>query len=200
MHRVCIPGPSSGVIRVTPSIFLEFTLPNAPTWFYMSAILLVAIFFKFNRILSLRNWDLITLLLLVPGLLLLQQEEMRGGTPNPRGLWWGYVWLLSGSAYFLYAAWSISRWSGGRRGAEFESQRFDLAHGRALCMLGRCSSGKPPGSDPQVGKGVAVVEEVQRRAADLVTQTAGEPIDGRGTLFWTERAVAGGCHLAVISG
>jgi hypothetical protein len=185
---------------VTPSIFLDFTLPNAPTWFYMSAILSIAIFFKFDRILSLRNWDLITLFLLVPGLLLLQQEEMRAGAPNPRGLWWGYVWLLSGSGYFFVRC--LLDLTLVRRPALGPN----LNRSGLICLmvaLFACLAGvavrKPPGTDPQVGKGSAVVEEVQRRAADLVTQTAGEPIDGRGTLFWTERAVAGGCHLAVIS-
>ena len=88
------------------SIFLDFTLPNAPTWFYLSAILAVALFFRFNRILSLRNWDLISLFLLVPGLLLLKQEQFRAAASGltsvpPDRLWWGYLWLLSGSAYLF---------------------------------------------------------------------------------------------------
>ena len=43
-----------------------------------------------------------------------------------------------------------------------------------------------------------MLEEGQRRAADLVSQTAGEPIDGRGTRFWVERSLAEACHLAVV--
>src|SRR2546421_1810 len=60
------------------SIFLDFRLPNATTWFYFSFLLAVALFFKFSRLLSVRNWDILTLFLLVPGLLLLQQAR-----PNP---------------------------------------------------------------------------------------------------------------------
>lgn len=57
------------------SIFLDFNLPNATTWFYFSFLLAVALFFKFNRLLSVRNWDVVTVFLLVPGLLLLQQAR-----------------------------------------------------------------------------------------------------------------------------
>src|SRR5436190_3608390 len=56
----------------SPTVFLEFNLPNATTWFYFSFLLAVALFFKFGRVLSIRNWDVVTLFLLVPGLLLVQ--------------------------------------------------------------------------------------------------------------------------------
>ncbi|HLJ92071.1 MAG TPA: hypothetical protein VKU02_02645 [Gemmataceae bacterium] len=54
-------------------IFSEFNLPNATTWFYFSLLLAVALFFKFTRLVSVRNWDVLTLFLLVPGLLLIQE-------------------------------------------------------------------------------------------------------------------------------
>jgi hypothetical protein len=57
------------------SIFFEFNLPNATTWFYFSFLLAIALFFKFSRFLSIRNWDVVTLFLLVPGLLLLQESR-----------------------------------------------------------------------------------------------------------------------------
>src|SRR5437868_15527877 len=74
------------------SVFLDFNLPKATTWFYFSALLAVALFFKFSRFLSVRNWDVVALFLLVPGLLLLLE-------PGPKTF--GYVWLFAGSAYFL---------------------------------------------------------------------------------------------------
>lgn len=52
------------------SIFFRINLPNPTTWFYLSLLLAVALFFKFSRFLSVRNWDVLTLFLLVPGLLL----------------------------------------------------------------------------------------------------------------------------------
>ena len=112
------------------SIFLEFSLPNAATWFYFSFLLANAIFFKFDRLLTLRNWDVLTLYLLVPGLLLVQQAhavqaalpaefrqgisrpELDGGAKVPEDiqaarnhsvslLLTGYIWLMAGTAYFF---------------------------------------------------------------------------------------------------
>src|SRR6516162_3150867 len=57
------------------SIFFEFNLPNGTTWFYFSLLLAIALFFKFSRLLSVRNWDVLTLFLLVPGLLMLQEAR-----------------------------------------------------------------------------------------------------------------------------
>jgi hypothetical protein len=59
-----MPGPLS--------TFLDFNLPNATTWFYFSFLLAVALFFKFSRLLSVRNLDVVMIFLLVPGLLLVQ--------------------------------------------------------------------------------------------------------------------------------
>jgi hypothetical protein len=60
---------------VEPSIFLSFNLPNAATWFYFSLFLSVALFFQFARPFSVRNLDLLTLFLLVPGFLILQEAH-----------------------------------------------------------------------------------------------------------------------------
>src|SRR5437588_469637 len=57
------------------SVFLDFNLPNATTWFYFSWLLAIALFFKFSRVLSMRNWDVVMLFLLVPGLLLVQSAR-----------------------------------------------------------------------------------------------------------------------------
>src|SRR5438270_11592391 len=65
-------------MSATLSVFLDFSLPNATTWFYFSFLLAVALFFKFGRLLSIRNGDVVMLFLLVPGLLLLH-----GTRPGP---------------------------------------------------------------------------------------------------------------------
>src|SRR5260370_29332822 len=57
------------------TIFSDFRLPTAATWFYFSLILAVALFFKFTRLLSMRNWDVVTVFLIVPGQLLLQEAH-----------------------------------------------------------------------------------------------------------------------------
>ncbi|HZZ82594.1 MAG TPA: hypothetical protein VFE62_29110 [Gemmataceae bacterium] len=61
------------------SIFLEFNLPNATTWFFFSFLLAIALFFKFSRILSVRNLDVVMMFLLVPGLLIVQASRPRPG-------------------------------------------------------------------------------------------------------------------------
>ena len=48
------------------------------TWFYLSLLLILAVFFRFNRIVSLRNLDLALLLLIAPGLLLVQHGNSYG--------------------------------------------------------------------------------------------------------------------------
>lgn len=64
------------------ALFLDFSLPNATTWFYFSLLLAVALFFKFARLFSIRNWDVLTLFLLVPGLLIVQGLRPQALPPN----------------------------------------------------------------------------------------------------------------------
>src|SRR5438270_13587775 len=74
-------------------IFLDFNLPNATTWFYFSALLAGALFFKFSRLLSVRNLDVVSLFFLVPGFLLMLESS--------ESSWYGYLWLFCASGYFL---------------------------------------------------------------------------------------------------
>jgi hypothetical protein len=75
------------------SVFTEINLPNPATWFYFSWLLAVALFFKFGRVFSLRNLDVLTLFLFAPGLLLIGE----GG----HIAFYGYLALLLASLYFL---------------------------------------------------------------------------------------------------
>ncbi|MGL4551425.1 MAG: hypothetical protein ACRC33_09580 [Gemmataceae bacterium] len=75
------------------SVFTEINLPNPATWVYFSGLLAVALFFKFGRVFSLRNLDVLTLFAFAPGLLLISE----GG----RAAFYGYMALLIASAYFL---------------------------------------------------------------------------------------------------
>src|SRR5438067_5112027 len=187
-------------MREPGAIFFDFTLPNATTWAVLSALLAVALFFKFTRLLSLRNWDLLTLFLLVPGLLLLHEEHARAAAahvpPAPRQLWWGYLWLLAGSGYFFarcLADLALVR----RPALDPNLNRPGLAWltGTLFVCLAGVAVRKPADAEPQVGKGSAVLEEAQKRAAELVEQTGAA---GRDTRFWVERGLAGACHLAVV--
>ena len=46
---------------VFASIFFDIQVPNPTTWFYLSGLLAVALFFKFSRVFSVRNLDVVTL-------------------------------------------------------------------------------------------------------------------------------------------
>src|SRR5947209_3413302 len=85
--------PGARPMNVAASIFFKIGPPNAVTWFYFSGLLAVALFFKFSRLLSMRNWDLLTLFLPMPGLLLLLDNSAQSV--------WGYLWLLGASGYFF---------------------------------------------------------------------------------------------------
>ncbi len=62
---------------------------DATTWFYLSLLLIIAVFFRFHRVWSLRNIDLALLLSTSPGLLLVQSEERRM-------LGFGWLFVVSG--------------------------------------------------------------------------------------------------------
>jgi hypothetical protein len=51
---------------------------TSPAWFYLSLLLIVAVFFRFNRLWSLRNLDLVLLLGFSPALLLLEAGQAAG--------------------------------------------------------------------------------------------------------------------------
>ncbi|MDR3110928.1 MAG: hypothetical protein LBU65_14765 [Planctomycetaceae bacterium] len=66
-----------------PASLLQYEmLPT--TWFFVSSLIIVAAFFKFNRFLSIRNIDVVGLILLTPGQLLLAMKNDQSG----------YNWLL----------------------------------------------------------------------------------------------------------
>ena len=71
------------------SILRGYSL-NEPTWFYLSLLLIIAVFFRFNRVWSLRNLDLVLLLSISPGLLIVKVDEVLG-----------YTWLFVGTVLFL---------------------------------------------------------------------------------------------------
>ena len=79
-----------------PDILFHYERVNPTSWAYLSSLLMLALYFKFNRIWSVRNIDLFLLILLAPGLLLVQwAAENEGIKPNAGEIeYLGFLWLL----------------------------------------------------------------------------------------------------------
>ena len=96
---------------------------NGPTWAYLSALLIVAVYFRFGRVWSSRNLDLLLLLCLSPGALLTQSPLTRGA---------GFIWLLVVTALLMARAF-FDPWQKWR-------PRFDQNMNEAgMLFLGVCS-------------------------------------------------------------
>lgn len=208
------------------SIFFDFNLPNATTWTLFSLILAVALYFKFSRLLSVRNWDVLTLFLLAPGLLILQdrhreceqlqqaiQEAKLHNLPSNayqvelaqanRGMWFGYLWLLAGSGYFLVRC--LFDLTLVRRPALSPNLNLGglawLAAALGVCLAAvalRPQQPQGPAEGAMVGKPTPLVGPVQ----DLVTQRVNQLTVAKdvNTRFVVERTLALLCHLAVVVG
>jgi hypothetical protein len=203
---------------VESSVFFDFHLPNAATWFYFSLLLTVALFFQFGRVLSVRNLDLLALYLLVPGFLLLQEAQAllaASSSTNGNGkdalaargnreLVIAYTWLLAGSGYWF-----------GRALFDLALVRRPLLYpnlnpaglgwlGLALLLCLTAVAVRrtaDPSEQVQVGKGPIPVSQIRDTTAKVVTQAnveAGEGASPDDVRFWVERSLAMLCHIAVV--
>ena len=77
-------------------VYYERVSPT--TWVYLSSLLTISLFFKFNRLWSVRNLDLIGLILLSPGLLFVIYGQERGSQAYEQT---GYIWLFAIGGLFL---------------------------------------------------------------------------------------------------
>jgi hypothetical protein len=198
------------------SIFFEFNLPNATTWFYFSLLLAIALFFKFSRLLSLRNWDVLALFLLVPGLLLRQEASEKPAAPEAdataqapptegkpttngsnRLLWFAYLWLLCGSAYFLARCFMDLALV--RRPALGPNLNFGglawLAAALFIC-LAVVAIRRPVEASETSSKGNVLLDSVQEGVARAV-----DPAElNSDTAVWVKRTLAFLCQLAIVTG
>src|SRR5262249_43079659 len=188
------------------AVFNDFNLPNATTWFYLSLILAVGLFFKFNRFFSIRNWDVLSLYLLVPGFLFLQEAERMTKAADWEAAHtlrlYGYIWLMSGS--FCFFARCLLDLTLVRRPALWPN--LNLAGlaciGGALfvCMV-PVAIRRPPELQMPSGKSTAAMNMIGEAGSQTVGQmqslAGDEARKGAVTRFWVERSLALACHLAI---
>ncbi len=184
-----------------PSIFLDFRLPDSTAWYYFSFFLTVALFFQFNRLLTLRNWDLLTLFLFGPGLLLILQAKGSADDSANRVRLIGYLWLLGASAYWfgrcLFDLATVKR--------PLVTPNLSTAGlawlGGSLFLCFTAVAFIRPDPWGAVGKRPAAVAGVEEGAAAVVRQTAPRDVteveEGRPMVG---PALAMACHLAVVAG
>lgn len=186
------------------TIFVKFNLPNATTWFYFSWLLAMALFFKFSRLLSMRNWDVLTLFLLVPGLLLIEDANTTPGRPEQL-LWFGYLWLLGASLYFLVRCFidlALVR----RPALSPNLNLSGLAWlGGALFISLVAVAARQPSEKPETdAKTPALIDQMRKQGENLVNQQsrpAGpQDADHFEARSRVERTLAILCHLAIVAG
>lgn len=106
-------------------IFLRDYEVNHATWFYLSLLLILAVYFRFNRLWSLRNLDLCLLLSVAPGMLFTMQSDQALQML-------GYAWLFAVAGLFLVRLFADPLL---RRRPQFE-QNLNSAGLAFLCVSG----------------------------------------------------------------
>lgn len=86
-----------------PDILFHYERVSPTSWAYLSSLLMLALYFKFNRVWSVRNIDLLLLITLSPGLLLVQWAWENTGQVAKSGQieYYGFLWLFAASALIL---------------------------------------------------------------------------------------------------
>src|SRR5262245_8961439 len=171
------------------SIFTDINLPNPTTWFYFSGLLAVALFFKFSRVFSVRNLDVLTLYLFAPGLLLLME---------PHNAFWGYVWLICASAFFLVRC--LADLTLVRRPAL--ASNLDLSGlgwlaGALFVSLLAVASRQP---DQPHGKNSTGPNDQIKRLGEKAIEPFAPDVERSRLALWSERGLAVLCHLSVAVG
>src|SRR6185369_7917749 len=94
-HRAC-GWHSAG--KLMSDILFQYHKVWPTTWVYLSSLLTIGLFFKFSRFWSIRNLDLILLILFSPGLILINYGVVHSRIEIEQA---GYVWLFGVALIFL---------------------------------------------------------------------------------------------------
>lgn len=80
-------------------LLFQYERVNPTSWAYLSSLLVIALFFKFNRVFCVRNLDLLMVVLLAPGLLCIELALRGRADASAERI--GYVWLLAVNGLLL---------------------------------------------------------------------------------------------------
>lgn len=80
-------------------LLFQYERVNPTSWAYLSSLLTIALFFKFNRVFCMRNLDLLLVVVLAPGLLCIEQA-FRGNVSETVERF-GYVWVIGVNTLLL---------------------------------------------------------------------------------------------------
>lgn len=142
---------------------------NRPTWFYLSLLLIVSVYFRFTRLFSLRNADLCLLLAASPGLIFV-------GSTDSDAQFFGHAWLLAVASLFLIRLFADPYL--GRRpylGQNLNPQGmgFLCASACAFLMTQAITGALPDGTHDTVQRGAELVQLISNDPVPGVAAPAG---------------------------
>ncbi len=198
------------------SIFLEFNLPNAATWFYFSLFLTVGLFFNFRRPFSLRNFDVLALFLLAPGFLILQEAHqilaLANGWPKgdehresltlagERKLLYAYLILISATAYWFFRCLlDLGLVRKPYLPINLNDAGLAWLTGALFVSLMVVAIRKMPDVPPVGGKEPIAIVKVTESASAIVSSRNAD-LSKADTRFWVERGTALIGHLVIVLG
>jgi hypothetical protein len=180
-------------MMATDSIFFDVKLPTATTWFYFSALLAIALFFKFTRLLSIRNWDVLTLFLLMPGFLLLHEGRALH--------FWGYLWLLVASAYYLLRClFDLTLVRRPALNPNLNLGGLAWLAGTLFVGLVAVAVRNPDQPSDHGGTAPAPIDPMLRQGEKMILQQAPAELDESSLKLWVERGLTLVCHLSIVVG
>lgn len=198
------------------SIFLDLSLPNATTWFYFSFLLAVTLFVRFDRLMSLRNWDILALYLIIPGLLCIQEAHaldnvlptLPTSEVNPFGSrskalkLAGYVWLISVSGYwFLRCLFDLGLEKRPMLPPNINTAGMVCLAVSMFICLGVTAIRRNADASGDGGKGPIALTKVSDGAVAVVSFQSGvTSLELNDPKFWVERGVSISAHLLVTLG
>lgn len=175
------------------SVFTDINLPNPTTWFYFSGLLAVALFFKFDRVFSIRNLDVLTLYLFAPGMLLVGE----GGS----SAFYGYLALMVASLYFLgRCLFDLALVRRPALGPNLDFAGLAWLAGTMFISLVAVTARQPVGPHSLADQPKAAIDKLPQAVEKAIEPRAPADLSRARLRAIVERTLALLCHLSVVVG